>query len=503
MSPSMIALPILLPIGAAGLCLLFRQMHLLQRSIALLVTATLIYVTFSLALQIVPGTGITVYLGNWAPPFGINLVADHTSVLLISVAAVVGFAAMVFSLTDMNETHIARGFYPISLALLGGVNGAFLTGDMFNLYVWFEIILITSFGLLMIDRGKQTLEGAIKYVSLNLVKTILLLTSVGMLYGMTGTLNMADLHFAVQDIYEYGDRGALHVVAIMLLLAFGIKAGIFPLYFWLPASYHLPPSTVGALFAALLTKVGVYAMLRTFTVVLPLDQLGMLPFISIIAVLTMLVAILGATADNHIRRILAFCLLSHIGSMLIGLSVFSVEAFEGMIFYMIHHILTMACLFMLAGIFIRVSGTPYIDQMHSLLNRAPLASWIFFIAAIALAGLPPLSGFWGKYMLAKATLETEHFILLASLLVTGFLTLYAVLRIWHAAVWSKHPETKEAVHGPPAKACAIQMSGATLLLCCVIYIGLAPEWLISAARIAAYNTIDPTAYVGLVLGGSL
>lgn len=502
MNASIIALPILVPIIAAAICIFARNYHLFQRVVGLVATMVMIYVSFRLALHIIPTVGITVYLGGWAPPFGINLVADHTSILLVSVAAVVGFAAMVYSLSDMQAIHINRGFYPISLLMLAGVNGAFLTGDIFNLYVWFEIILITSFGLLMIDRNKKTLEGAIKYVSLNLVKTILFLTSVGMLYGITGTLNFADLHFVVQDIFAYGDSGALHVVAIMLLLAFGIKAGIFPLYFWLPASYHLPPSTVGALFAALLTKVGVYAILRVFTIVLPMDQLGYIPIITVVAIATMLVAILGAAADNHIRRILAFCLLSHIGSMLIGLSVYSVEAFEGMIFYMIHHILTMACLFMVAGIIIRISGTVYIHEMHGLSRRAPFVVWLFFLPALALAGIPPLSGFWGKFMLTQATLESQQYLLTASLLITGFLTLYAMLRIWHAAVWRPHPQGDEAIAKPLPKAEWPQIAAVCMLLAIIIYLGLMPEWLISAARIAAYNTMDPTAYVGLVLGGA-
>lgn len=499
MSQTLVALPIIIPIMAAILCVLSYKAHKLQRLIALVATAAMLVVGSALLLEVLPGSGMTMFLGKWAPPFGINIVADHLSSLLVVVAALVGFCAMLYSLSDITEQQVARGFYPIALLLLAGVNGSFLTGDLFNLYVWFEIILITSFSLLMMNRDKKTLEGAVKYVALNLIKTILFLTSVGMLYGITGTLNFADLHFAVQDIYAYGDSGALQVVGMMLFLAFGIKAGIFPLYFWLPASYHLPSSAIGALFAALLTKVGVYAMLRIFTIVIPIDQLEMLGFVAAVAVATMLIAILGAIAENHIRRILSFCLLSHIGSMLVGIAVFSVESFEGMIFYMAHHIVTMACLFMVAGIFIKLCGSPYISQMGGLAKRAPYTVWLFFIGAIALAGMPPLSGFWGKFLLTKASLQTEHYVLAASLLITGFLTLYAMLRIWHAAVWRAPPETSLEV--PAATLPRLSFVSVALLTMPIIYIGLQPEWLITIARIAAYNAVDPTAYVGLVLGG--
>ena len=500
MSQALIATPILLPFFGAMLCIFCYRHHLLQRSIGLLTVAALSICNSILLSHIIPGSGFTLFIGKWVPPFGINLVADHLSGLLVCVAGLVGLTAMVYSLRDIGEEAVARGFYPLALLLLAGVNGAFLTGDLFNLYVWFEIILITSFGLMMVNRSRHMLEGTIKYVAINLVKTMLFLVSVGMLYGITGTLNMADLHLKVQDIFAYGDAGALHVIAIMLFLAFGIKAGVFPLYFWLPASYHLPTSTVGALFAALLTKVGVYAMLRIFTIVLPVDQLEMLNFITVIAVATMLIAIMGAIAENHIRRILSFCLLSHIGSMLVGLAVFSVESFEGMIFYMIHHILVMASLFLIAGIFIQLAGSAYIHQMSGLGKRAPYVVWLFFIPAIALAGLPPLSGFWGKFLLTKAALGAEHFLLAGSLLITGFLTLYAMLRIWHAAVWRNAAE--EEVMRPLPNAPILKLAAVILILIPIIAIGLQPEWLITIARIAAYNSMDPTAYVGLVLGGS-
>lgn len=498
MSHYFVALPILIPFIGAVLCLLCYRFPRIQKAVALLTTFILLSADIQLLTLVLPGNGLVMFLGNWPPPFGINLVADHLSGLLVAVAGLVGVAVMIYSLQDISKDEVRRGFYPSALLLLAGVNGAFLTGDIFNLYVWFEIILITSFSLLVINRDKHCLEGAVKYVAINLVKTVLFLSSVGMLYGMTGTLNMADLHFAVQDIFAYGDAGALHVIAIMLLLAFGIKAGIFPLYFWLPAAYHLPSSTIGALFAALLTKVGVYAMLRVFSIVIPIDQLEMLGLISIIAVATMLIAIMGAVAENHIRRILSFCLLSHIGSMLLGLAVFSITSFEGMVFYMVHHILTMACLFLIVGIIAELSGSNYLSDMGGLYKRAPYVVWLFFIPAIALAGLPPLSGFWGKFILAKAALEMEQYGLLAALLMTGFLTLYAMLRIWHAAVWQRQPEGMVV---PVAPAIKLKLVAVVLLIIPIIYIGIQPEWLTSIARISAYNSMDPTGYVGLVLGG--
>lgn len=498
--PILPVLPILLPFLCAILCLIFRQRILTQRyigSMGALIQTMLCYEVLS---RVKGGNIIVTYAGNWVPPFGISMVVDSLSATLTFTTSIIGLAVMIYARADIHEDQIRRGFYPLVFLLLMGVNGAFLTGDIFNLYVWFEVMLISSFSLLVLGRKKEQIQAAIPYVIINLIKTLFFLASVGLLYGTLGTLNMADLHLVVQDMYATGHIKTLQVIAVMLMLAFGIKAGMFPLYFWLPASYHTPSPAIGALFAALLTKVGVYAMLRTFTIVLPLDEMQLMPLLGVFAIATMLIPILGAMAERNLRRILAFCLLSHIGIMLSGLAIFDHAAFSGMIFYMIHHMITIACLFFLSGILIHLYGSDDIRNMGGLMELAPRLAWLLLVPIIALSGLPPLSGFWGKMLLVKGALEEGHTVITSAILLASLLTLYTLLRLWHMVAWRK-----TAVSIQPFPAINIKfMTVATAALAAIsLWMGLFPDTVATLSHQIATMLLDPSIYVDSVTGGTV
>src|SRR5690606_32542691 len=328
------------------------------------------------------------------------------------------------------------GFHPLLHGLLLGVCGSFVTGDIFNLYVWFEVMLISSFGLLVLDRTREQLDGGIRYVVLNLIGTTFFLGAVAMLYGVTGTLNMADLARVVPEVEN---QGLVTAIALFLLVAFGAKAAVFPLFNWLPASYHTASMPVVAIFAALLTKVGVYAIFRVYTLIFAYDNDMLGPVFWFLAVTTMVVGVLGAAAHYDVRKILSFHIISQIGYMLIGMALMSPLAMAGSILYIVHHIIVKANLFLIAGAIRLHGGSFQLARLGGLWRTTPLLGLLFLIPAMSLAGVPPLSGFWGKLAVIRASLEDGAMLLAIVALVVGLLTLYSMVKIWNEAFWKAEP----------------------------------------------------------------
>ncbi len=311
----LLIIPILLPLASGAAAILVKSNP--RTSLLLVLTGAGLHTLASgFLLYHVHHNGIlATQIGNWPAPFGITLVADHLSAVLVMITAIVNLAVTSYSKVDIDAALIGRGYYPLLQMLVCGICGAFLTGDIFNLYVWFEVMLMASFGLLVLGQSKPQLDGGVKYVVINLLATLLFLTAIGLLYGLTGTLNLADLHAKVPQI---ANRGLLEAVAILFLAAFGIKAALFPLFFWLPAAYHTPPVAVSAIFSGLLTKVGVYALIRVFTLVFTFDMSYFYSLLLVMAALTMITGVLGAAAQNEFRRILSFHIISQVGYMAHG-----------------------------------------------------------------------------------------------------------------------------------------------------------------------------------------
>jgi multicomponent Na+:H+ antiporter subunit D len=354
------------------------------------------------------------------------MVADMFAVTLVLLAHIVAFAVSIFSNVGIIAARIKFGYFPIFHLMIMGLSGAFLTGDIFNLYVWFEVIIISSFVLLTIGGKKNQIEGAVKYFTLNMLASIVFLTAIGMLYGATGTLNMAELATIIPEIEN---KGLIEIIALCFLIAFGVKAGIFPLYFWLPAAYHTPPSAVSALFGGLLTKLGVYAMIRIFTLVFPMDAFNF-TIIEIIAFLTILSGALGAFVQKDIIKSFAYLIICHIGFMIAGLGMGLHIALVGAIFYMIHDIIVKANLFFISGITSRIAGSSKLENMGGVLNDYPKLAVLFFIPLFSLVGIPPLSGFWPKISLFSGAFESGNYWLLGALIFGSFMTLVIVARIW-------------------------------------------------------------------------
>ncbi|MDR5866597.1 Na+/H+ antiporter subunit D [Halomonas koreensis] len=491
-----VALPLLVPLLAGALSLLAWRRPALQRSIAVAGTAALLGCGGWL-LASVWQHGIRVaQVGDWPAPVGISLVADLLGALMVVIAGLIGLAVALYSLATVGSERQALGYFPLIHLLLAGVVGAFLTGDIFNLYVWFEVMLVASFALLTLGNERPQLEGAIKYVALNLLSSVIFLVAVGLLYGLVGSLNMAHVARRLAAV----DPGLVDVLALMFMVAFGIKAAAFPLFFWLPASYHTPPVAVSALFAGLLTKVGVYALFRVFTLLFPHHPGYTHEILLWAAGLTMLTGVLGAVAQFEVRRILSFHIVSQIGYMLLGLALFTPLAVLGGLFYIVHHIIVKANLFLIAGLIHRLGGSHRLECLGGLYRRTPWLALLFLVSALSLAGMPPLSGFFAKLLILRAGLEAEAYGVTAVALLVGLLTLYSMVKIWAEAFWKAPPEGASPPAAPGRATLWLMAAPVAGLALCTLAIGLQAGPLYALAEASAAQLLAPERYIEAVLG---
>ncbi len=492
-----LSIPLAIPFLTAVACYLTRDTPR-AAWISVVGSALLLAASAVLMAQVLAEGVIAGQMGGWPAPFGITLVADLLSAVMVVITAITALAVAVYALADVSAVQERMGYHALFQVLIAGVTGAFLTGDLFNLYVWFEVMLIASFGLLVLGGTREQLDGGIKYVTLNLVSTILFLSGIGLLYGMTGTLNMADLAVTVPQLEN---QALVTVVAMMFMIAFGVKAAVFPLFFWLPAAYHTPAFSVSAVFAGLLTKVGVYALIRMFTLVFTGDTEFTHTILLWVAGFTMVTGVLGAAAQQDFRKILSFHIVSQIGYMILGLALLTPLAIVGAVFYLVHHIIVKANLFLVSGVANRLTGSTELGRIGGLYASAPLLAVLFLVPAFSLAGFPPLSGFWAKYVVVKASLDAEAWVLAAAALVVGALTIYSMTKIWAEAFWKPHPEGRAPLLSAlPVRdrVALVSPIAALAVLTCVI--GLAPEPFVQFAERSATQLIDPSDYVATVLG---
>ncbi len=491
------SLPILIPL-AAGIVLVAAGSAPARAHRIALAAALLHLAASGVLFATVHREGILVLqMGGWPAPFGITLVADLFAAVMVLTASVVQAAAGAYSRADISEPLSGRGYHALTQFLVAGVCGAFLTGDIFNLYVWFEVMLISSFGLLVIGGEREQLDGAVKYVVLNLFSTLLFLGGIGLLYGLTGTLNMADLHGKVGHISSVPVKTA---VAMIFMAAFGIKSALFPMFFWLPASYHTPSVSVTALFSGLLTKVGVAALIRTFTLVFPLDGGYLSGVLLVVAVLTMVTGVLGAAARFDFRRILTFHIVSQVGYMVLGLALYTPLALAGAMFTVVHNMVVKTGLLLVSGIVQRTQGSFELSQLGGLYRSRPLVAVLFLVPAFSLAGFPPLSGFWGKLMLIRAGLEVDQIAAAVIAAAVGLLTLYSMTKIWTEAFWKPAPERAPGPGGGAEPTSAWLVVPAALLALLSVLIGVGAQPVAAVALQAAETLLHPEPYIQAVLG---
>ncbi|HDR50707.1 MAG TPA: Na+/H+ antiporter subunit D, partial [Mariniphaga anaerophila] len=440
---------------------------------------------------------IALQMGGWEAPFGITLVVDYLSALMLVVSAIIIFSIAVYALRFLPETIKLNRFFVFFFGLTMGLNGAFVTGDVFNLFVWFEVMLMSSFVLITLGQTKHQLEGGIKYLALNIVGSMFFLAGVGLLYGKTGTLNMAHL----AEILKNDDQAILmNTSAVLFFVAFGIKAAVFPLYFWLPASYHTPNITITSLFAGLLTKVGVYTFIRFFTLFFVQDQQFWHQLLLIVAGFTMVTGGMAAAAHYETRRILSYHIISQIGYMIMGLGIFTPLAIAGAIFFTMHNMLAKTNTFLVSGMINKARGTFELRDVGGLAKQSPLMAVLFIIPAFALAGIPPISGFFAKFILIKAGIENGNYIITAVAVLTGMLTLYSMIKIWNEAFMKPQPDNEYA--GKPFQKLRFAEYFSSLFLGAIsILMGIFAYYVFGFTMEAGTQLIDPTLYIETVLKG--
>ena len=438
--PLLVALPLL----GAAVTLIFGRRPRLQMIVTAGTLAAVSVIAAVLLVAVDQGTPLAVSVGGWPLPFGIVLYVDRFAALLVLVSSIVLLAVLLFSIGQgaadgVEDTPISI-FNPTYLILAAGIFDAFIAGDLFNLYVGFEILLVASYVLITLGSTENRIRTGVVYIVVSLVSSILFLAAIAMIYGAVGTVNMAQIAERVAELPQETQL----VLHLMLLVAFGIKAAIFPVSFWLPDSYPTAPAPVTAVFAGLLTKVGVYALIRTETQLFGENSIDTL--LLVVALATMIVGVLGAVAQAELKRILSFTLVSHVGYMIFGLAIATPAAIGATVYYIVHHIVVQTTLFLAVGLIERKAGSTSILRVSGLMKAAPLLALLYFVPAINLGGLPPFSGFIGKVGLfeAAASVGTPLMIVLIfGGIITSLLTLYALMRAWNLAFWREEDDGAE------------------------------------------------------------
>lgn len=488
---NLVIFPMLIPVIAGLIMIVFRHQITFQRVLSIVSTLAIAGVTVVL-IQQVKAQGIqTIHLGGWEPPFGIVFVGDMFALILVLTSAVVAIACLFYAFSSIGRKRETFYFYAFVQFLLAGVIGSFLTGDLFNLFVCFEVMLLASYVLIALGGEKIQLRESLKYVLINVLSSMLFLISAGFLYGAVGTLNMAQL---AERVAEAEQGGILTTIAILFLIVFGLKSALF-LFFWLPGAYGAPPTAVAALFGALLTKVGIYALFRTFTLIFPHEPGITHTLLGIMAGATMLLGAIGAIAYQDIKRIVSYNVIVAVGFIIAGLAIFTMPSIEGAIYYLIHDMIAKALLFLLAGTVIYLTGQKWLKEIGGLIRHFPVLGWTFFIVVLALAGIPPLSGFIGKVLVTQGAIMEGSYVLAAIALGSSILVLYSLLKIFKNSFWGEAIMGKEEME--PLKL--------GMLIPCVFLAALSLAFGLGIEGISAYVTqvaetlMEPSKYIDAVL----
>lgn len=490
----LVALPVILPLFGAGATLALARFRRAQWVISIGVLTIVLGASLLLAIMANRGP-IAFDVGGWAAPVGITLVADRLSTLMLVISVAVTLSVLVYSMfqgVSPGERAAPTAIYhPAYLIMSAGVSNAFLSGDLFNIFVGFEILLAASFVLITIGGTRPRIRSGTVYVVVSVLSSMVFLIGIAMVYASAGTLNLAQLALRLPSV----DPGVRLAIEAVLLVAFGIKAAIFPLSAWLPDSYPTAPAPVTAVFAGLLTKVGVYAIIRTQVLLFPDGRMN--GVLGVLAIATMMIGILGAVTQRDLKRMLSFTLVSHIGYMIWGISTATSAGLAATIFYVTHHITVQTALFLVAGLIETRAGTTSMVRLGALARTSPLIAGLYLIPALALAGIPPLTGFLGKVGLVSASASAGtgmDWALIAAGLASSLLTLYAVLRAWNLAFWQE-PEEELPLRRIPAG--MYGAAGALVTLSLVLAMVAGP--LYSYTQRAASDLRDRGPYIIAVL----
>jgi len=497
---SLLPLLIIVPFTFIILALFIHNVKI-KNALSLVLGLANLALAFYILISVNNAEIIKTQMGSWPAPFGITLVADRFSAFMISISAIVFLSVTIYSIQSIDKERLKNNYFLFTYGILMGVNGSFIAGDIFNLYVWFEVMLMSSFILISFGGEKAQLEGSIKYLILNLISSFFFVAGIGILYGKMGSLNLADLALKFSQI---GDFPSLFEPSLILLfVGFAIKGALFPFFFWLPASYHTPPPAVSALFAGLLTKVGIYSLIRIYTLFLHHYDYFWNPIILWMGILSMVIGVITATSQFDFRKILSFHIISQVGYVVIGLAFYTISGLAAAIFFLGHNMLSKTNTFLVAGWVHREKGTLNLKDLGDMFNKHTLWGILFFISAFSLAGLPPLSGFAGKYLIIKAGIENNQVFVAMVALFVGLFTLFSMTKIWIEVFWKNtknekgNNEQKIKSNGLPYK---YMITGSIILALSIIVMGVGAKPIVEFCETAATDLLNYQKYINFVLG---
>lgn len=489
---NLLILPIIIPLLTAVILIFFAKKVVIQRWISAISLVGTFFASLILINKIDHQGIQTLNLGNWPAPFGITLVSDMLSALLVATSSFIALCCILYSFKGIGKARENYYYYSMVQFLLVGVNGAFTTGDIFNLFVFFEVMLMSSYVLLVIGGTKIQLRETIKYLLVNVTSSALFVIAVGYLYSVVGTLNMAHIS---ERIAEVNQPGILTVIAILFLIVFGLKGAIFPLFFWLPGAYYAPPAPIMALFGALLTKVGVYSIMRTYTLFFYHDQGYTHELLMILSLITIVLGSIAALAYKDIKKIIIYNIIIAIGVITYGIGTMNGDGLSGSVFYLIHDMIIKAALFLLAGIIISITGSSDYRKYSGLIKHYPVLGWTFFIAVLSLAGIPPLSGFIGKILIASGAFVIGDVVGALIILMSSLLVLYSLMRVFINSFWGDPAGSKKNKDVHVGKL----LIPVVLLMVAAVSYGFFSEWVNSYISQAVEVLINPSIYIEAVL----
>ena len=495
MSSNQVLTPILIP-WITGIVLIFFYKNIwIQRFLsgfsAVLALGNAMYLLITVSKS---GT-IVFWAGGWVPPFGITMVVDLLTAVFVLTTSVTSFAVILYSFRSIDEQRSLHFYYFLVQMMLVGVNGAFITGDIFNLYVFFELFLISSYVLMAIGSTQGQLRETYKYVILNVIVSTFFLVGLALLYGVSGTLNMADL---ARKLPLAENQGIISLIAVIFIVVFGSKAAVFPLFYWLPRSYAEPPAAISAIFCVL-TKVGIYCLIRAFTLIFTGDAVFMNSLLFTLGACTMVLGGLGAVSQYNFKRMLSYDLVSQVGYTVMALAISNTVAIMAAIYFAIHNIVVKSGLFLFAGVTEEITGTNDLRLMGGLLHRYPLLGWGFFMGALSLVGIPPFSGFFAKLLMLSGASDAGNYLAMFVTLGVGLLTLFAMIKIFVYCYWGEvKPVRQEALeHSFNYR---LYMLPCLFLVLISIMMGLGAEYVIGIIQRAAEEIQNPELYIRAVLG---
>lgn len=490
----LLILPLVIPGLAAVIMLLVGRNPVLHRAVTTLASVLMVIFSIVIVQRIYTDGVLVTNIGNWPAPFGITVVYDMLSALLVLTTSIILFFVTVYSFQSIGVKNERYFYYPMMLFMIMGVNGAFTTGDIFNMFVFFEVFLIASYVLLTIGSSTIQLREGFKYLVVNIISSNFLVLGIGFLYSVVGSLNMADIHVKLSN-YD-GNLTVITLIGVVIMFVFLTKAAVFPLYFWLPDSYNAPPIPILAAFGALLTKVGVYALMRTYSLFFNLDYSYISTVLLVLSMLTIIIGCIGAISTYDMKMIIIYNIMIAIGFIISAVAMLDLDGMIGSIYYLIHDMIIKTALFLLVGFIIYRTGKHNAKDIHGLMSVHPVVGWTFFLAGLSLAGVPPFPGFFGKVYIVKSLFINEHYISGVIILFSSLVILYSIMRVFIHVFFGEHAVEEEL---KPMKTDKLLFSAVGLVIVSIAF-GLSADFLYPYFEMAAQALADPFVYSEYIMG---